>query len=195
MYLVTDRGSEYINTDMAQPCTLMGKRLSPKTTYYPWTNGLKSFAKVQNKNLGTIIRMFLQNTPKDWAHQVHVYAFAHTLQPLSALNVSPHELVFHIRPRIPLPFDLNLNRNKNNTCISQYCSQLPEHSHYDKTDLNPFFYKTHSKPIPQWFLAVETAMLQMYSIGHRHTLKNIYSQAIITKTYHEGIPPLLVPSF
>ena len=25
------------------------------------------------------------------------------------------------------------------TCISRYCSQLPEHSHYDKTDLNPFF--------------------------------------------------------
>ena len=78
-----------------------------------------------------------------------MYAFAQNSQPLSALNVSPHELVFHIRPRIPLTFDLNLNRNKNNTCISQYCSQLPEHSHYDKTDPNPFFYKTLSKPVPQ----------------------------------------------
>ena len=85
-------------------------------------------------------------------------ALAHYSQPLSALIVSPHEKVFHIRPRNPLTFDLNLNRNKNNKCVSQYCSQLPEHSHYDKTDLNPFFYKPLSKSIAQWFLAVETAM-------------------------------------
>ena len=175
IYLVTDRGSEYINTDMAHLCTLMGIRHSPRTPYSPWTNGL---FEVQNKNLGRHIRM---------------YAFAHNSQPLSTLNISPHELVFHIRPRIPLTFDLNLNRNKNNTCISQYCSQLPEHSHYDETDLNPFFYTTLSNPIPQWFLTVETAMLQIYSIAHNYTLKKINSQAYITKTYHEGkpVPPLI----
>ena len=38
-YLVTDRGSEYINTDMAQHCTLMEVRHSPRTPYSPWTNG------------------------------------------------------------------------------------------------------------------------------------------------------------
>ena len=139
--------------------------------------------------------MFLQNTPKDWAHQVHMYAFAHNSQPLSALIVSPHELVFNIRPRIPLTFDLNLNHNKNNTCISQYCTELPEHSHYDKTDINPFFHKTLSKPIPQWFLAVETAMLQFYSIVHNYDLRKINSQAYITKTYQEGKPLPLVPLF
>ena len=138
IYLFTDRGSEYMNTDMAHLCTLMGIRHSPRTSHFLWTNGL---VEVQNKNLGTHICMFLQNTPKDWAHQVHMYAFAHISQPLSALNVSPHELVIHIRPRIPLTFDLNLTRNKNNICKSHYCSQLPEHSHYDKTDLNPFFTK------------------------------------------------------
>ena len=74
IYLVTDRGSEYTNTDMAHLCTLMGIRHSPRTPYSPWTYGL---VEVQNKNLGTHIRMFLQNTPKDWAHQVHMYAFAH----------------------------------------------------------------------------------------------------------------------
>ena len=92
IYLVTDRGSEYINTDMAHLCTLMGIRHSPRTPYSPWTIGL---VEVQNKKLGTHIRMFLQNTPKKWAHQVHMYAFAHNSQPLSALNVSSHELVFH----------------------------------------------------------------------------------------------------
>ena len=174
-----------INTNMAHLCTLMGIRHSPRTPYSPWTNGL---VEGKNKMLGTHIRMFLQNTPKDWAHQVHMYAFAHNSQPLSTLNISPHELVFHTRPRNPLTFDLNLNRSKNNTCISQNCSQLPEHSQYDKTDLNPFFYKSFSKTIPQWFLAVETAMLQNYSIVHNYTLKKVNSQAYITKTYHEGKP-------
>ena len=97
-------------------------------------------------------------------------------------NVSPHEIVFHTRPRIPLTFDLNLNRDTSKTCISRYCSQLPEHSHYDKSDLNPFFYKTLSKPIPQWFLAVETAMLQIYSTVYENTLRKINSHAYITKT-------------
>ena len=165
---------------MAHVCTLMGTRHSPRTPYSPWTDGL---VEVQNRSLCTHIRMFLQNTPKDWAHQVHMYAFAHNSQPLSTLNVSPHELVFHIRPRIPLTIDLNLIRNKNNRCISKKCSQFPEHSHYDKTDLNPFFYKTLSKPISQWLLAVEYAMLQTFSIVHNYTLKEINSQAYITKTY------------
>ena len=173
------------NYRISMDTTLMGIRHSPRTAYSPWTNGL---VEVQNRNLGTHLRMFLHETPKDWAFQVHMYAYAHNSQPLSELNISPHEIVFHNRPRIPLTFDLNLNRDTSKTCISRYCSQLPEHSHYDKSDLNPFFYKTLSKPIPHWFLAVETAMLQIYSTVYENTLRKINSHAYITKTYHEGKP-------
>ena len=185
IYLVTDRESEYVNKEMAHLCTLMRIRHSPRTAYSPWTNGL---VEVQNRNLGTHLRMFLHDTPKDWAFQVHMHACAHNSQPLSELSISPHEIVFHTRPRIPITFDLNLNRDTSKTCISRYCSQLPEHSHYDKSDLNPFFYKTLSKPIPHWFLAVETAMLQIYSRVYENTLRKINSHAYITKTYHEGKP-------
>ena len=153
IYLVTDRGSEYVNKEMAHLCTLMGIRHSPRTAYSPWTNGL---VEVQNRNLGTHLRMFLHDTP-----------------------------------RIPLTFDLNLNRNTSKTCISRHvfhCSQLPQHSHYDKTDLNPFFFRTLSKPIPQWFFAVETAMLQIYSTVYENILRKINSHTYITKTYHEGKP-------
>ena len=169
---------------MAHICT-MGIRHSPRTGYSPWTNGL---VEVQNRNLGTHLRMFLHNTPEDWAFQVHMYAYAHNSQPISELNVSPYEIVFHTRPRIPLTFDLNLNRNNSKTCISHFCSQLPEHSQYDKPDLNPFLYKILSKPVPQWFLAVETAMLQICSTVFYYTLKKLNSQAYITKPYHEGKP-------
>ena len=102
IYLVTDRGSEYINKEMAHLCTLMGIRHSPRKAYSPCTKGL---VEVQNRNLGTHLRMFLHDTPKDWAFQVHMYAYAHNSQTLSELNISPREIVFHTRPRIPLTFD------------------------------------------------------------------------------------------
>ena len=100
-YLVTDRGSEYVNKEMAHLCTLLGIRQYPRTAYSPWTNGL---VQVQNRNLGTHLRMFLHDTPKDWAFHVHMYAYAHNSQPLSELNISPREIVFHTRCRIPLRF-------------------------------------------------------------------------------------------
>ena len=170
---------------MTHLCTFMGIRNSPRTAYFPYTNGL---LEVQNTNLGTRLRMFLHDTPKDWAFQVHMYAYAHNSQPLSELNISPHEMVFHTRPRIPLTFDLNLTRDTSKTCTSRYCSQLPEHSHCDKPDLNPFFYRTLSKHIPQWFLAVGTAMLQICSTVYENTLQKVNSYAYNTKTYHEGKP-------
>ena len=89
IYLDTHRGSENINTDLAQLCTLMGSCHSPRTPYSPWTNRL---VEVQNKTLGKHIRMFQQNTTNNWAYQVHMYTYAHNSQPLSSLNVSPHEM-------------------------------------------------------------------------------------------------------
>ena len=146
--------------------------------------GQTALLKYEIEILGTHLRMFLHDTPKDWAFQVRMYAYAHNSQPLSELNISPHEIVFHTRPRIPLTFDLNLNRDTSKTCISRHCSQLPAHSHYDKSDLNPFFYKTFSKPIPHWFLAVETAMLQINSTVYENTLrKNQF-----TRIYYKNLP-------
>ena len=92
IYLVSDCGSKYVNKTKAHLCTLMGICHSPRTSNSPWTNGL---VEVQNTNLGTHLRMFLHDTPKDWAFQVLMYAYAHNSQPLSELKVSPREIVFH----------------------------------------------------------------------------------------------------
>ena len=78
-------------------------------------------------------------------------AHAQNSQPLSELIVSPHKYVFHTRPRILHIFDLNLHRDTTKTCISKYCSLLPEPTHCDKTDLSPFFYKTLAKPFHNSF--------------------------------------------
>ena len=108
VYLVTDRGTKYINSEFANLCTTMGIRLSPRTPYAQWTNG---FVENQNRNLGTHLRLFLHNTPENWSTQVHMYAYANNSQPISETNLSPHEIVFHTMPRIPINFELNLQRD------------------------------------------------------------------------------------
>ena len=181
IYLVTDRGSEHINSEFANLCTTMGIRHSTRTPYALWTNGLVGN---QNRNLGTHLRLFLHNTPENWSTQVHMYAYAHNSQPLSELNLSPYERVFHTIPRIPINIELNLHRDSYRNCTSQYCQELPFHTHYDNSKLNPFFHKILSKPIPQWVLATETAMIQIYHTVYGNTKRNINFFADFNKTYN-----------
>ena len=68
IYLVTERGSEYINSELANLCTTMGIRHSPRTPNAPCTNGL---VENQNKNFGTHLILFLHNTPENWSTHVH----------------------------------------------------------------------------------------------------------------------------
>ena len=137
----------------------MDKWFSRKSKQKPWNSS----------------QTFLHNTPENWSTQVHMYAYAHNSQPLSELNLSPYEIVFHTIPRIPINFELNHQRDTYRNCISQYGQELPLHTHYDKSNSNPFFHKILSKPIPQWFLATETAMMQIANISYRlrkHKKKN-----------------------
>ena len=49
-----------------------------------------------------------------------MYAYAHNLQLLSELNLSPYEIEFHTIPRIPINFELNLQGDTYRNCTSQY---------------------------------------------------------------------------
>ena len=117
-----------------------------------------------------------------------MYAYAHNSQPLSELNLSPYEIVFHTIPRIPINFEFNLQRDTYRNCTSQYCQELPLHTHYDKSNLNPFFHKILAKPIPQWILATETAMIQIYHTVYENTKRKINSYAYFNRTYHNPRP-------
>ena len=54
-----------------------------------------------------------------------MYAYAHNTTPLSQLELSPYQIIFHTHPRIPLTFSLNLHRDSSNNCIATYCDSLP----------------------------------------------------------------------
>ena len=104
---------------MAHLCSHFHINHSPRTPYSPWTNGL---VELQNRNLGTHLRIFLQNPPTNWSFQTQMYAYAHNTTPLSQPKLSPYQIVFHTHPRIPLTFSLNLPRD----AIFQKSSNLSE---------------------------------------------------------------------
>ena len=86
VFLVTDRGSDYINSELENLCTLMGIGHSPRTPYAPWSSGL---VEKQIINLGTHLRLLLHNTPDISSTQVQMYAYALNLQPRSEKKFSP----------------------------------------------------------------------------------------------------------
>ena len=59
---------------MARCCTLFNLRHSARISHAPWTNGL---IEVQNKNLGTHVRMYPHDTPENSSIQVHFSVYAH----------------------------------------------------------------------------------------------------------------------
>ena len=67
-------------------------------------------------------------------------------------------------------------------------SEITIHTHYDKSNLNPFFHKILPKPVPQWILATETAMIQIYHTVYENTKRKINSYAYFNKTYHDPRP-------
>ena len=117
-----------------------------------------------------------------------MYAYAHNSQPLSEINLSPYEIVFHTVSRIPINFELNLQRDTYRNCTSQYCQDLPLHKQYEKSKLNPFFHKILSKLIPQWILATETAMIRIYHTVYENTKRKIDSFSYFNKTYNNPRP-------
>ena len=129
--------------------------------------------------------MFLQETPKDWAFQVHVYAYAHTSQPLSEFNVLPHEIVFHTRPRILLTFDINLNRNTSKRVfhnIAPNCLKI--HIMIKRIQIHSFT-KFFRKLFPNGSLQWKP---QGYNLVLQHIDILFKTHAYITKTYLEGKP-------
>ena len=48
-------------------------------------------------------------------------------------------------------------------CTAQDCSDLPPHSLYQTSEVNPLFRRNMLKPIPTWFHTIKTAMLQICS--------------------------------
>ena len=59
-----------------------------------------------------------------------MFCYSHKTTRLFEPKFSPHQIVFHTRPQIPLFFFLNVSRDSLKNCIVSYCATRPSHTHH-----------------------------------------------------------------
>ena len=124
--VVHDNGTAFISTDFANWTYELGITLKPRTAYSPWTNGK---VEVQNKHLTNYLRHFIDENGSNWSKFASKFAFAHNTAVNYSTGYTPYEIVFGIKPQIPVSLKLGLLRDNAKNCISEYCSELPPHTH------------------------------------------------------------------
>ena len=110
-----------------------GIRLKPRTSYSHWTNGK---VEEQKKNLANYLRSFINDTGFNWAKHTNKIAFAHNTAINYSTRYTPYKILFGIEPQIPISLKLGLLRDNRRNCISEYCKDLPLHTHCNNSCRN-----------------------------------------------------------
>ena len=87
----------------------LGITMRPRTTYSPWTNGK---VEVQNKYLTQYFRHFLSTSGSNWSELTNKFAFADNTAINSSTDYTPYEIVFGIKPQVPLSLKLGIYRDQ-----------------------------------------------------------------------------------
>ena len=124
--IVHDRGTAFINTEFIDWTKELGITLRPRTAHSPWTNGK---IETQNQHIARYWRNFLNDAGNNWSSLAPKFAFAHNTSVNYTTGKTPYEIVFGTKPQIPMSLKLGLYRNKHKLCCSEFCKDLPSHSH------------------------------------------------------------------
>ena len=124
--IVHDRGTAFINTEFINWTKELGITLRPRTAHSPWTNGK---IETQNQHIARYWRNFLNDAGNNWSSLAPNFAFAHNTSVNYTTGKTPYEIVFGTKPQIPMSLKLGLYRNKHKLCCSDFCKDLPPHSH------------------------------------------------------------------
>ena len=65
-----------------------------------------------------------------------MFAFAHNTAINSSTGYTPYEIVFGIKPQVPLSLKLGLYRDQNKKCTSEFCAGLENHAHIEHKSNN-----------------------------------------------------------
>ena len=144
-------------------------RHKPRTTHAPWTNGL---VEGTNRYLGEYLRTTCENGHADWNERAKAFALAYNITTRSKMDLSPYELVFMEKPRIPATFYLNLDRNRFDDCITDWCAYLLKHSRYLNHFHHPKLKQLQKGTFTEWYLSRERMHADVFKQLAEH-LKNI----------------------
>ena len=71
----------------------------------------------------------MNDAGNNWSSLAPKFAFAHNTSVNYTTGKTPYEIVFGTKPQIPMSLKPGLYRNKHKLCCSDFCKDLPSHSH------------------------------------------------------------------
>ena len=71
----------------------------------------------------------MKDAGNNWSSLAPKFAFAKNTSVNYTTAKTPYESVFGTKPQIPVSLKLGLYRNKHKLCCSEFCEDLPSHSH------------------------------------------------------------------
>ena len=137
-----------------------GITFKPRTSYSPWTNGK---VEVKIKNLANHLRGFINNTGSNWASLNNKFAFAHNIAINYSTGYTPYEIIFGIKPQIPISPKLGLLRDNRRNCFSEFCKDLPLQTHCENSCKNEKVDKLLQNRLSSTTLQRENEIKNLYS--------------------------------
>ena len=71
----------------------------------------------------------MNDAGNNWSSLAPKFAFAHNTSVNYTTGKTPYQIVFGTKPQIPISLKFGLYRNKHKLCCSEFCKDLPSHSH------------------------------------------------------------------
>lgn len=99
----TDQGRQFEGTLMAEICRLLGVRKTATAIYHPQSDGL---VERFNRTLLSMLRSYVVDCPEKWDTWLPTLLFAYRTSVQQSLRKSPYEVMFGIKPRTPIEFDV-----------------------------------------------------------------------------------------
>ena len=173
-----DRGTAFLNTDFVNWTKELGITLRPRTAHSARLNGKE---ETQDQHMARYWRSFLNDAVTNWAPLAPKFAFVHNTSANYTTGKTPYEIVFGAQPQIPASVKLGLYRNKHNLCCSEFCTDLPPHTHDENSTKNELLQKLLLPQLSQALLDRERDFKRIYSstfercgeqTAHSHAYRN-----------------------
>ena len=174
--IIHDRGTAFLNTDFVNWTKELGITLRPRTAHSPWTNGK---VETQNQHIARYWRSFSNDAGTNWAPLAPKFAFAHNTSVNYTTGKTHYEIVFGAKPQIPMSVKLGLYRNKHNLCCSEFCTNLPPHTHDENSTKNERIQKLLRLQLSEAF-QIEKRILNEFTLPLLNDVEN--KQPVLTHT-------------
>ena len=109
------------------------------------------------------LRHFISKSGSNWSEYTNKFAFSHNTAVNYSTGYTPYEILFGTKQQIPLSLKLGLLRDNQKKCTSEYCSNLPPHSHSEETCNNKKIEKLLQNRLSNAMLKRENTFKTIYS--------------------------------